>query len=98
MYSTKDIPKRPQRQDSTEEQLRDLSYVADKLGMYDASDSIRRQLNSDKVYALPYDMAKKVAEDMANGREIGPETLKRFGLAFKDLADAWEKYCETVKK
>jgi hypothetical protein len=38
------LPQRPQRQDSTEDQLRDLAAVADRLGMYDAADSIRARI------------------------------------------------------
>lgn len=32
---------KPQRQDSLSDQLRDLSYIADKEGMYDASTYLR---------------------------------------------------------
>lgn len=35
------IPQQPQRQDSVEDQLRDLAVAANKLGMYDAADFIR---------------------------------------------------------
>lgn len=35
------IPELPQRQDSSEAQLRDLLAVANKLGLYDAADAIR---------------------------------------------------------
>ncbi len=34
-----------QRQDSLDEQLRDLAALADRAGMYDAADWIRDQLN-----------------------------------------------------
>lgn len=40
----KQIPDRPQRQDSVMDQLKDLAFVADRLGMYDAADFIRRHL------------------------------------------------------
>ena len=36
---------KPQRQDSLDEQLRDLAAVADREGMYDAADWIKEQLN-----------------------------------------------------
>lgn len=36
------IPKLPQRQDSEQEQLRDLIQVANRLGMYDAADCLKR--------------------------------------------------------
>lgn len=36
---------KPQRQDSLDEQLRDLAAIADREGMYDASDWLRGQLN-----------------------------------------------------
>lgn len=35
------LPRQPQRQDSTSDQLRDLRAFANKLGMYDAADVIR---------------------------------------------------------
>lgn len=35
------IPQQVQRQDSTDEQLRDLQAVANRLGMYDAADAIK---------------------------------------------------------
>lgn len=35
------LPQLPQRQDSTEAQLRDLVAFANKLGLYDAADFIR---------------------------------------------------------
>lgn len=37
----KQIPKLPQRQDATFDQLQDLMAVANRLGMYDAADIIR---------------------------------------------------------
>jgi hypothetical protein len=36
-----ELPDRPQRQDSTGTQLRDLHSVANKLGMYDAADALK---------------------------------------------------------
>ena len=36
-----EIPDKPQRQDSTGRQLRDLRAVANKLGMYDAADALK---------------------------------------------------------
>lgn len=45
----KSVPSLPQRQDSTNDQLRDLRAVATRLGMYDAADYIRVVLeNSEK--------------------------------------------------
>jgi hypothetical protein len=38
------IPSRPQRQDSSREQLADLIAVANRLGMYDAADQIKLML------------------------------------------------------
>ncbi len=38
----KQIPQLPQRQDSTQAQVRDLYAVANKLGFYDAADVLRR--------------------------------------------------------
>ncbi len=35
----------PQRQDSTRDQLLDLIVVAEKLGMYDAADYLKDQLD-----------------------------------------------------
>ncbi len=35
----------PQRQDSLDEQLRDLAAIADREGMYDAADWLREQLD-----------------------------------------------------
>lgn len=37
----RDIPQLPQRQDATNDQLRDLRAFANRLGMYDAADFIR---------------------------------------------------------
>lgn len=39
------IPQQVQRQDSTDEQLRDLYAVANRLGMYDAADVLRNILD-----------------------------------------------------
>jgi hypothetical protein len=36
-----ELPNKPQRQDSTGRQLRDLHSVANKLGMYDAADALK---------------------------------------------------------
>lgn len=41
---TKSIPKLPQRQDSTTDQLLDLIGVANQLGLYDAADFIKNSL------------------------------------------------------
>jgi len=38
------IPELPQRQDATNDQLRDLRAVANRLGMYDAADVLRTLL------------------------------------------------------
>ncbi len=38
------IPQQPQRQDSTNDQLRDLRDFANKLGLYDAADLLRVML------------------------------------------------------
>ena len=40
------IPKLRQRQDATNDQLRDLKMVANRLGMYDAADVIQNILDS----------------------------------------------------
>lgn len=36
------LPKCDQRQDSVQEQLRELSLVGDRLGLFDAADVIRK--------------------------------------------------------
>jgi hypothetical protein len=38
------VPEKPQRQDSVRAQLLDLLAVAERLGMYDASDFLKRQM------------------------------------------------------
>jgi hypothetical protein len=40
------VPQQPQRQDSTNDQLRDLRVMANRLGMYDAADLIRNILKN----------------------------------------------------
>jgi hypothetical protein len=40
------IPQQPQRQDSTNDQLRDLQAFANKLGLYDAADFLRVTLKA----------------------------------------------------
>jgi hypothetical protein len=47
------IPPQPQRQDATDDQLRDLATFADRLGMYDASDCIRKLLDHRPRAAFP---------------------------------------------
>lgn len=39
------LTQQPQRQDSTNDQLRDLHAFANKLGLYDAADLIRNIVN-----------------------------------------------------
>lgn len=41
----RELPRLPQRQDATNDQLRDLWRVANQLGMYDAADAIRRMFD-----------------------------------------------------
>lgn len=43
----KDLPRLPQRQDSTQAQLVDLHRVAYRLGLYDAADAIRSMAGID---------------------------------------------------
>lgn len=43
-----DIPQLPQRQDSTNDQLKDLRAVANRLGMYDAAELIRVMLEDSR--------------------------------------------------
>jgi hypothetical protein len=45
MNGFKEIPQQPQRQDSLNEQLHDLVKVANRLGMYDAADSLQYSLH-----------------------------------------------------
>lgn len=49
-----DLPTRPQRQDSTKEQLADLRLVANRLGMYDAADAIRQLFETDVLETIKY--------------------------------------------
>jgi hypothetical protein len=44
----RNFPQQPQRQDSTDDQLRDLRVIANRLGMYDAADVIRTLLEKGK--------------------------------------------------
>lgn len=37
----RNLPDMPQRQDGSQDQLRDLWHVANKLGLYDAADAIK---------------------------------------------------------
>ena len=48
ILNTVNIEQQPQRQDSTTDQLRDLCIVANRLGMYDASDYIRNIIEKRK--------------------------------------------------
>lgn len=48
------IPSRPQRQDSTMEQLHDLVLVANRLGMYDAADAIKQAFELGKFNNIRY--------------------------------------------
>ncbi len=43
----------PQRQDSLNDQLRDLVIVSNKFGFYDASDFIENMLKTVKKYYVP---------------------------------------------
>jgi len=49
MKNLKKIPQQPQRQDSLNEQLRDLINVANRLGMYDAADSLQYSLHVTEI-------------------------------------------------
>jgi hypothetical protein len=49
------IPKFPQRQDSTLDQLRDLAWVANRIGMHDAGDHLRRHI---EMLERPIDWGK----------------------------------------
>lgn len=42
----KDIPVQPQHQGSLTDQLRELADWADRLGLYDAADHLRRKVNA----------------------------------------------------
>ena len=48
ILTTVNIEQQPQRQDSTTDQLKDLCIVANRLGMYDASDYIRSIIEKKK--------------------------------------------------
>jgi outer membrane protein assembly factor BamD (BamD/ComL family) len=50
MYETylKRITSFPQRQDSTHDQLADLRIVANRLGMYDAADVLRKIIETNE--------------------------------------------------
>jgi hypothetical protein len=40
------LPQQPQRQDATNDQLRDLAVFANRLGLYDAADLIRGMIGA----------------------------------------------------
>ena len=44
------FPPQPQRQDSLNDQLRELAMVAARLGMYDAGDFIQRALHPNRTW------------------------------------------------
>jgi len=41
-----DVPQQRQRQDALDDQLHDLIYVANKFGMYDAADYLKKLLGN----------------------------------------------------
>ena len=46
------LPQQPQRQDSTNDQLRDLITVANRTGMYDAADCLKAALTANPTRFL----------------------------------------------
>ena len=48
-FDVTSIPRRPQRQDSVLNQLHDLRLVADRLGMYDASDWVQAHIEEARL-------------------------------------------------
>ena len=46
-----DIPKKPQRQDSLTDQLRDVVMAANQMGCYDAADFLQKFLTGEHVYS-----------------------------------------------
>lgn len=59
------IPRLAQRQDSTSQQLEDLAAVANRLGMYDAADAIKRMLEGPPQESLA-DRLRARAERMSS--------------------------------
>ena len=48
-FDVTSIPRCPQRQDSVLSQLHDLRLVADRLGMYDASDWVQAHIEEARL-------------------------------------------------
>ena len=59
MINLRDIPTRPQRQDSVSDQLADLRQIANRMGMYDAADAIGQWCKS--ITEIMYSERKRCA-------------------------------------
>jgi len=59
------IPKLPQRQDALDDQIADLIFVANKLGMYDAADFVKMLTPSIKTlkYGCHFDLDHDMEPD-----------------------------------
>lgn len=59
MIDLKNIHQRPQRQDSTIDQLMDLYHVANKFGLYDAADYVHNRVEENSLNWINENFARR---------------------------------------
>lgn len=90
------IPRMSQRQDSTNQQLEDLTAVANRLGMYDAADAIRRMLEGppqDSLAERLRSRATRMGSETNEATNLDRDTI----FALNAAADALEDNAEVQR-
>jgi len=98
MIDLNTLPLLPQRQDSTKNQIRDLISVADRLGLYDASDIVRQlaQAQSEAKHGCPCDLDDGQDPDDDCWLDTSPancvyaKALFKEGIRSKEFCKYWK--------
>lgn len=78
------IPRQPQRQDSTNDQLQDIATFANRLGCYDAADAIHRLLDHNTAANILHQAKTHPPEAGATNEAEEQEALRAFREEFPD--------------
>lgn len=63
-----------------------------------SDDATTKHISLPSKLFVNYVTMRSIAEDLSEGKEIGPTSMKGFGFAVLSLMESWEWYIDYVKE